>query len=93
MPFTNVPGRDADRKVKFLALSTCAWCRKTKELLDEIGVAYDYVYTDLAPDDEWQQLRELMKQLNPRGSYPVVTIGSEVVIGYQPERIRELLGC
>ena len=29
------------------ALSTCVWCRRTKQLLDQLGVEYDYVDVDL----------------------------------------------
>ena len=28
------------------ALSTCQWCHKTKVLLEELGVAFDYDYID-----------------------------------------------
>jgi glutaredoxin-related protein len=34
------------RNIKLYALSTCIWCRKTKEFLDKSGVEYEYVYVD-----------------------------------------------
>ncbi|MDD5660242.1 MAG: glutaredoxin domain-containing protein [Actinomycetota bacterium] len=36
-----------NKKVMLYALSTCIWCRKTKMLLDELGIAYDYMDVDL----------------------------------------------
>ena len=30
------------------ALSTCVWCRRTKALLNELGIAYQYVDVDTA---------------------------------------------
>ena len=35
-------------KILLYALSTCGWCRKTRQLLDDLGVAYDYIYVDLS---------------------------------------------
>ena len=42
----HVDGRDAG-SVMLYALSTCGWCKKTKRLLGELGVAYDYIDVDL----------------------------------------------
>ena len=42
----HVPGRNAG-KVMLYALSTCVWCNKTKKLLNELGVEYDYTDVDL----------------------------------------------
>ena len=34
------------------ALSTCVWCRKTKQLLDQLGVEYNCVEVDLLEGEE-----------------------------------------
>ncbi len=34
------------------ALSTCQWCHKTKTLLEELGIAFDYDYVDLLEGKE-----------------------------------------
>ena len=31
-----------ETKIFLFALSTCVWCKKTKKLLDQFGVKYDY---------------------------------------------------
>ena len=49
MGFVHVAARDKKHKVKLYALSTCGWCRKTKELLVEEGVDHEFVDIDLAP--------------------------------------------
>ena len=30
-------------KITLYALSTCGWCKKTKKLLDDLGVEYHYI--------------------------------------------------
>ena len=34
-------------KILLYALSTCGWCKKTKGLLNKLGVEYSYIYVDL----------------------------------------------
>ena len=31
-------------KIMLYALSTCVWCKKTRELLDDLGVEYYFIY-------------------------------------------------
>ncbi len=82
-----------DRGDVFLyALSTCVWCRRTKALLQELGVAYRYVDVDLVPPEEQEEVMAQVRRWNPRENFPTLVIRNErVIIGYQPERIREAL--
>jgi glutaredoxin-like protein NrdH len=36
-------------KVVMYGLSTCIWCKKTRQLLTDLGMDFDYVYVDLLP--------------------------------------------
>jgi glutaredoxin len=65
----------------------CGWCRRTLAWLDERGVAY--VNKDIESDDRHRE--ELLRKTG-RISIPVVEIGGELVRGYDPSRMRELLG-
>ena len=79
--------------VKLYALSTCGWCKKTKQLLDTNGVEYDLVYVDLLEGDEREAVLAEVRKWNPRTSFPTVVVnGSESVAGFKEERLRELLG-
>jgi glutaredoxin-like protein NrdH len=79
--------------VKLYALSTCGWCRKTRELLDTNGVEYDLVYVDLLDGDEKEAVLAEVRKWNPRTSFPTVVVNeSESVTGFKEERLRELLG-
>ncbi len=83
------------RKVKGYFLSTCGWCKKTKRLLDENEIDYEYEYLDLlSPSEKARALAEV-SQHNPRKSFPTVVVQNdhtEVVIGFKEERLREVLG-
>ena len=91
MRFTKVEGTKKDHKVTLYALSTCGWCRRTKELLDRLDVEYEYLFCDLCEGDERAEAVAAVKALNPRGSYPTLKIDDEVVVGFDEERLMELL--
>ena len=75
------------------ALSTCGWCKKTKNFLDENNVEYEYVYVDLLDKEEKDRVLEEVKKWNPRSSFPTVVVNdSESVAGFKQDRLREVLG-
>jgi glutaredoxin-like protein NrdH len=83
------------RKVKGYFLSTCGWCRKTKLLLDENEVEYEYEYLDLLSGDEKTRALAEVSQYNPRKSFPTVVVSNgdtQVVIGFKEDLLREVLG-
>jgi len=83
------------RKVKGYFISTCGWCKKTKWLLDENEIDYEYEYVDLlSPSEKARALAEV-SQYNPHKSFPTVVVANdrtEVVIGFKEDRLREVLG-
>ena len=75
------------------ALSTCQWCNKTKELLRDLGVDFNFVYVDLLEGEEQDMALLEMERWNPRGSFPTLVIGNaRCIIGYQESQIREEFG-
>lgn len=84
-------GKRAKHRVRLYALSTCGWCQRTKQLLDDNDVAYEYIFVDQTAGAEREEVVNRVRALNPRGSYPTVEIDDEVVVGFDEERIRELL--
>ncbi|HNR95792.1 MAG: Glutaredoxin [Chloroflexi bacterium ADurb.Bin180] len=80
-------------KIMVYALSTCGWCRKVKAFLDGEGLAYDYVDVDLESGPEKSRILDEVRKWNPKTSFPTVVINDrECVVGYQTDRIKELLG-
>jgi glutaredoxin len=88
VPFNRVEGKDCG-KVTFYGLSTCIWCRKTRNLLDKLGVAYEYVYVDqLSPAEQEKAMAEV-RRWNPNESFPVLVFNdSACVLGFDEQKIR-----
>jgi glutaredoxin-like protein NrdH len=73
-------------------LSTCGWCKKTKAYLAEAGVAFDYIDVDLLEHEDAQEVMKKVKEFNYHGSFPTIVINeSESIIGYDADRLKELL--
>lgn len=51
----------------------------------------EYVYIDLMDEDEQQNVLEELAQYNPDCTVPTLVVGDEVIVGYEPERIRNAL--
>jgi glutaredoxin-like protein NrdH len=87
-----VSGSAGDHSVMFYGLSTCGWCKRTREFLEENSVAFDYMYVDLLEGGERAQAIEEIRRVNPKTSFPTVVIdGDAVVVGYDPDRLKEAL--
>ena len=78
--------------VKMYTLSTCVHCKKTKKLLNECAVQYDYIDVDLVPLDQREAILEEVKKFNPDCSFPTIIIGNKVIIGFDEPAIRNALG-
>lgn len=87
---THINGKNTGA-IRLYALSTCIWCKKTKKLLDKLGVAYDYVFVDLLSGEEKQQVMDEIYKWNPRGSFPTMVIDQDCIVGFKEEKIRERL--
>ena len=75
------------------ALSTCGWCRKTKNLLSGLGIAYDYIDVDLLEGDEREQVTQEVIKWNPACSFPTIVIDNrEAIVGFQEEKLKKLVG-
>jgi len=90
MVVEHVPGRNAGQ-VMLYALSTCVWCKKTKQLLADLGVEYNYEYVDLLQDQEKGKAMETVKKWNPACTFPTLVINNECVVGFDERKVRELL--
>lgn len=72
------------------ALSTCQWCRKTRELLRQLGTDYYYIDVDLVTGDDQKGLIEEIKKFNPACSFPTMVINErDTIIGFDEDKIRE----
>ena len=79
-------------KIMLYALSTCGWCRKTKELLNELGVEYEYIYIDLLEDQDKDTVIDEVKKWNPSRTFPTLVIDDKCIVGFKENEIREAIG-
>lgn len=87
-----VSGTNSSRSVRLYALSTCIWCRRTRELLEKSDVSFDFVYVDLLEGEERETAQSAVKRWNPAISFPTLVVdNSTVVVGFQPDKIKEAL--
>ncbi len=92
MAIEHVDGKNKGT-VMLYALSTCGWCRMTRELLTNLGVEYSYVYVDLLEGDERSRVTAELGKFNNKNSFPTLVINkSKVIIGYRDDEITEALG-
>jgi glutaredoxin-like protein NrdH len=79
--------------VMLYALSTCGWCAKTKELLRELGVEFDYTFVDLLEGKEQDDAMNQVEKWNPSGSFPTLVINNKKsIVGFKEQEIRSELG-
>jgi glutaredoxin len=89
MGIEHISGKDVGG-VMLYALSTCQWCNKTKQLLKELGIGFDFVYLDLLEGNEQETALSDMEKCNPKGSFPTLVINDKrCIIGFQENQIRE----
>ncbi len=91
MNFEHVAGKDKG-SIRLFALSTCIWCKKTKELLSSMGVAFDFIYVDLLKGEQRSEAIAEVKKYNPNMSFPTLIIGEKCIVGLKEKEIKEALG-
>ena len=77
--------------VKLYALSTCPYCKMTKQYLSENRVQYEQTDVDLLEGAERQKAIDEVKRLSGGTSFPVVQVDDQVVVGFDKARLKELL--
>lgn len=88
-----VNGKHDAHKVAFYGLSTCIWCKRTRALLEENDVQFDFTYMDLLGGDEQKAALQEVTRWNPSSSFPTVVIDDATcIVGYEPDKLKEALG-
>jgi 16S rRNA (cytidine1402-2'-O)-methyltransferase len=79
--------RRSDVSVKVYSTPTCPYCKMAKGYLDEKGVSYQDadVSSDVAQRDE-------MIKLSGQRGVPVIDVDGQIVVGFDKDRLEELLG-
>ena len=92
MPFSKVQGKKSNHRVVVYALSTCVWCRMTKQFLKDHDIEYEYIDVDLCETDEKEHIRQQILSKGSSLSYPTTIVDDKVVItGFRKDKLKEAL--
>ena len=93
MKIEKVPGKNQKNKVFLYALSTCAWCKMTKQFLKDNDVEFEYVDVDQSSDEDLEKIKKDILSKGGSLSYPVVIVNDKTLInGFRKDKIKETLG-
>jgi glutaredoxin-like protein NrdH len=93
MNFSKVSGTNSTHKVLLYTLSTCVWCKMTKQYLKDKGVAYEYVDVDLCDETDKEKIRAHILSKGGALSYPTIIIDdTTLVTGFRKDKFKEILG-
>ncbi len=86
-----VPGQKS-KEVMLFTLSTCSWCKKTKALLNNLGLEHSYVDVDLLFGHDQAEAYEAMSKLGNSTSFPTIIInnGEDIIIGFAEDKLKKL---
>lgn len=77
-----------EKTVTIYSTPACHFCQAAKDFFSEQGV--EYTEHDVASDAE---KRQEMIEITGQMGVPVIRIGDDVVIGFEEEKIKELLAA
>lgn len=92
MKTSKVPGKNNKHKVLLYALSTCVWCRMTKQFLKDSDIEYEYVDVDLCTEEDKEKIRKHIQSRGGNLSYPSTIVDDKILItGFRKDQLKEAL--
>jgi len=92
MNVVKIEGLNKNHKVMLYTLSTCIWCKKTKQLLIDNKITYEYIDLDTASsEDKKIALEDLKKRQAPIAFPSIIIDGEKLITGYKVQEISEAL--
>jgi glutaredoxin-like protein NrdH len=93
MQLSKVSGKNSKHKVLVYALSTCAWCKMTKQFLKDNDIEYEYIDVDLCNEEDKVKIRQHIQSKGGNLSYPTIIIDDNILItGFRKDKLKEALG-
>lgn len=92
MKTTKVEGKNTKHHVLLYTLSTCAWCKRTKQFLKNNNIEYEYVDIDLCSEEGKEKIRQDIVRHGGSLSYPTIIVDDrKVITGYDEGEIKGAL--
>jgi glutaredoxin-like protein NrdH len=92
MNISKVSGKNSKHKVMVYALSTCVWCKMTKQFLKDNDIEYEYVNVDLCAEEEKEKIRRDIQSKGGSLTYPTTIIDDKkLIMGFRKDLLKEAL--
>lgn len=92
MNISKVSGQNNKHKVFVYALSTCVWCKLTKQYLSDNHIEYEFVNVDLSSEEDKQKIHKTIQDKGGSISYPTTIVDDKMVItGFRKDKLKEAL--
>jgi len=92
MPFSKVQGKKNTHKVVVYALSTCVWCKMTKQFLKDNDIEFEYIDVDLCEPEEKEQIHQQIQSKGGSLNYPTTVVDDKKAItGFRKDKLKEAL--
>ena len=92
MEIIKVPGKNNEHRVLLYALSTCAWCKMTKQFLKDNGVEFEYVDVDQCDKVDRAKVHNDIKNRGGDLTYPTLIVDNKILInGFHKDKIKKAL--
>ncbi len=94
LDFTEEAGDTDDKDVQFLALKSCAFCKRGMDFLKKHGIAYRYAYVDTLSSAEKKKLKDEFKEsFGERPLFPTIIVDEkDYQLGFIEKAWEKLLG-
>ncbi|MEE9405871.1 MAG: glutaredoxin domain-containing protein [Candidatus Aenigmarchaeota archaeon] len=76
-----------EHKVRIFSTTSCPWCIKVKQYLEEHKIEFE----EINVQEDQEAAKEMVEKSGQTG-VPVLEIDGQMVIGFDKEKIDELLG-
>ncbi len=83
----------AQHTVTVYGLTTCGHCKRAIDFLKEVGADFTCVYVDTLEGMDRADTLTKVRRYNPRISFPTIVVdaGTRVIVGFQPDELKEAL--
>ncbi len=78
-------------KITMYGLSTCPHCKNTLKFLENAEVDFEVIWIDELSGEERQNILNFIKDITGNYSVPLCLKGEKWVLGYNEEKLRELI--
>mgnify|MGYP006292120273 CR=1 FL=1 len=91
MEKVKVEGSKKDKKVFLYTLSTCGWCKKTKDFLKENNIEYEYIDVDKCSRDEQKKIIQELRDKKVPAAFPIIMIDDKTISGFKQKQLSKEL--